>query len=122
MFHQPEHAVEIDGHRATPLLVSHAVNRRIFRRPDPVVGDENVEPPELGNCSGDQFARGFWGGKLALHGVAVCRPALAHECIGLRFGGLIVEYNLRARGGKQADGGRANAARSAGDESDLGVE
>ena len=71
MLDQREDAVQIDGDRAMPLLVGHAVDGRIFGRPDAVIGDQNVEASEGRDRRRHQLLRRCRGRKIALHGTAI---------------------------------------------------
>ena len=122
MLDQRKDAVEIHRDSAMPLLIGHAIDGRILRRPDAVIRDQDVETPEGGDRRRDQLPRRLRGRKIALHRAAVPRAAFAHQILGLSLGGLIVEDDFRARGHKHPHRSRANAARSASDKSNFGIE
>ncbi len=62
---EPEDAIKIDGDGGMPLLVGHALDGSIVRWPDAMVGDEDVEAPELAHGGIDQTARGIDGTEVA---------------------------------------------------------
>ena len=122
MFDEAKNAVQIDGNRAPPLLVGHAVDGRIFRRPDAVVGNHDVESSKRGDGRRDQLLRRFRRRKVGLRCPAISRAALADQFIRLRPRRLIVENNLSARRGEHPHRSRADTARASGDESDFRVK
>ena len=122
MLDQAKNAVDIYRHGSVPLLIGHAVDGRILRRPDAVIRDQDVEPPESGHRRRYQLPSRLGAGKFALHGAAIRGPAFAHERVSLILGGLIVEDDLRARSHEEPHGSRANATRAAGDKSNFGIK
>src|SRR5258707_14344254 len=79
MLDEGENTVEVDGNRAMPLLVGHAVDGGVFGRPDPVVGNHYVETSEGRDGCGHQLLRRCAGGKVRLHGPAVRGTTFADE-------------------------------------------
>ena len=113
---QAEHRIEIDGESRAPLLGAHLLDGNILRRPDAVIGDENIEAPEMLDDFSHQRAGRI--GIIQLGGECVTvMAAFFGESFRLRLGLLITERDLRARRAEHTNRGRANSARAASDES-----
>ncbi len=119
---QSEDTVEIDRQGGAPLLVGHALDGNVFRRPDSVVGHENVEASEMADRLGHQRPCGLRIVEIARDRVADRRAAILRECVCRGTSTPITEHNLGTRGREHADRGGADAARTAGDQSYLARE
>ena len=64
MLQQSKHAVQIDRHGAAPLLISHLINRRIFRRPHSMICHHYVQPSKSLHCRIDYLLGGLVPDKL----------------------------------------------------------
>src|ERR1039458_1695640 len=64
MLYEREDAVEIHSDGAMPLFIGHAIDGCVLRRPDAVIGDQNVETPECRDRGRDQLPRRLRGRKI----------------------------------------------------------
>ena len=110
MLDQGEDAVQVDGHGAAPLRVRHLFDGRILRGPDPVIGHQDVQPPETFHGSRDQLLRRFRARQIAGHGRAIVRSEFLDQLLGWSFGLFVVEQHARSRRHKHADRRRTDAA------------
>src|SRR5580704_10614280 len=119
VFDQAEHSVEIDGHGGAPLLVRHALDRNVFRRPDSMVGDENVESTKMFDRLGHECAGSLWIFQVRGDGMADgCAALLGHGlCLGT--GAAITERYLGACGSEHSNRSSADAARTTRDQSNF---
>src|SRR5712692_4765246 len=117
-------ALEIDADHVVPLLFGHLLDGGIFEVPNAGVGYENIQAAETGDGVLDKF---LIVGMLAdvgferFHASAV----LASFLLDLKRGVLgfdVVENHVGAGLREEFDGGRADAARTAGDECRLACE
>src|SRR5271157_2296301 len=122
MLDQRKHAIQIHRDGTMPLFVGHAIDGRILRRPDAVIRNQNVEPPERRDRSRYQLLRRLRGREIALRRATVSLATCTHQILGLRLRRLIVEDNFRARRHKHPHRRRTNAARSAGNKSNFRIK
>ena len=122
MLDKREDAVEIDGDRAAPLRILHLFDGLVLRGPDAVIGDKNVQASETVNRAHHQVPRRLCAGEIAGDCGTVVRAECLHQFIGLRFRFLVAENNSRARCYEHSHRSRADAPRTASDESDLARE
>src|SRR5258705_14005557 len=122
MLKESKNAVEVDGNRAMPLLVGHAVDGCVLGGPDSVIGNQDVEPSERVHRRRNQFLCRRGGGKVRLYSTAIGRAAFADEVLGLRLGRLIIEDHFGSGTSEQPDRGCADAAGASRNESDLGIK
>ena len=87
-----------------------------------MVGHQNVEPAEAGDGRRYQFPGRLGPFEVTLQGMTVVRTAFPDQIVGLPFGRVVVEDNLRASLDKQAHRGGADSTGSAGNKSDFGVQ
>src|ERR1019366_9078669 len=114
---EAEDTRDIGGNRAMPLGGGHASDGGGDRRPDAVVGDEDVEISEGCESAGDEGFAVLGGGEGLLDGEAEGWAAeRGGEGFGLRGGLLIAEGDTGSGLAEEADGGGADAARASGDE------
>src|SRR5258705_13398174 len=122
MLKESKNAVEVDGNRAMPLLVGHAVDGCVLGGPDSVIGNQDVEPAERVHRRRNQFLSRRGGGKVRLYSTAIGRAAFADEVLGLRLGRLIIEYHFSSGPSEHPDRSGADAAGASRNESDFGIK
>ena len=110
MFHQAEHAIEVDRQRRTPLLIRHALDRNIFNRPHSMIRNNDIETSKMFCCRFHQRASGLRRIEVARNRMAGLRTTLICKCVRLRLGAAIAECNFRTSRGKHSHRGGANAA------------
>ena len=122
MTDQREDAVEIHGDGSAPLGIREFVDRSVFRRPDAVIGDQDIESSEAFYGLVYQIFGGFQARQVARDGGAVFLATLLDECVGGCFRVLIIEKDFGPSRHECAHCGRANPAGAAGDESNFAFE
>ena len=114
---QAEDAREVDIQRAAELRGGHGGDRGFVRRPDAVVGYQDVEIAERRKGGSYQGFALVGRGEFLLDRKAERRTtALSGERIGFIGGLMIAERNAGASFPEQSNGGGADPTRSSGDE------
>src|SRR5580704_6656690 len=57
MLNQREDAVQVNRERAPPLRIIHLIDGHVLRWPHTVIGDQDIEPPEMLHCARYQCPR-----------------------------------------------------------------
>src|SRR5215469_3090906 len=116
VLHQGEDAVEVYGYGLVPLLVGHGVDGDVFRRPDTVVADQDIERSEAIDRGLDEPIGIGCSGQIRLHRMANMGSALGNEVFGLRFRLQVVEDDPGSGTNEQANRRRTYSTGPASDE------
>src|SRR5262249_91580 len=113
---QGKNTIEIYRNRFLPLPVWQGIDGLIFRWPDSVVGDQNINPAELGDGCRDRFRSCFRSGEIAGERNTAFRAQFAAETCCLLTCFLVGENNSSTGFNKRTHGSGPDPTRSAGNQ------
>src|SRR5580698_75740 len=119
MLNQREDAVQVNRERASPLRIIHLIDRHVLRWPHTVIGNQDVEPPEMLNRARHECSRRLSSRKITGDRGTLVLAQLLDQFISLRLRLLVTEHHPRTRSHEHSYRSRAHAPRTAGDESNF---